>query len=67
MRYRIDIFFSNTSLLFEMIYYKDLIRMIRPTLRVTLTLQCGQNIEEYKCSLYSLFDGYEKKITTYQS
>lgn len=35
--------------------------MILPTLRVTLTLQCGQNIEEYKCSLYSLFDGYEKK------
>lgn len=36
--------------------------MIRPTLRVTLTLQCGQNIEEYKYSLYSLFNGYKKKI-----
>lgn len=35
--------------------------MIRPTLRVTLTLQCGQNIEEYKCSLYSLFNGYKKR------
>lgn len=35
--------------------------MIRSTLRVTLTLQCGQNIEEYKYSLYSLFNGYKKK------
>lgn len=50
-----------------MIYFKDFDPYDSSYSACYINTAVWAKIEEYKCSLYSLFDGYEKKITTYQS